>query len=74
MQSTTKQKALEKLKDKWEGKPMHGQYPKRVGKVDINQDKIHQWLRNSGLKAETDGFIIAVQDQAYQQRCTSTGS
>ena len=38
VKSTAKQKALEKLKDKWEGKPMHGQYPERVGKPDINQD------------------------------------
>ena len=32
---------------------MHGQYPERVGKPDINQESTHQWLKNSGLKAET---------------------
>ena len=52
---------------------MHGQYPERVGKPDINQVSTHQWLRNYGLKAETEGFIIAAQDQSlptkiYQNR------
>ena len=52
---------------------MHGQYPEKVGKPDINQDNTHQWLRNSGLKAETEDFIIAAQDQSlptklYQHR------
>ena len=58
---------------------MHGQYPERVGKPDINQDNTHQWLRNSGLKAETEGFIIAAQDQSlptklYQHRIINNGS
>ena len=71
MKSTAKQK--EKLKDKWKGKPTHGQYPERVCKPDINEDNTHQWLRSSGLKAETEGFIIAAQDQSlptklYQHR------
>ena len=38
---------------------MYGQYPERVGKPDINQDNTQQWLRNSALKAEAEGFIIA---------------
>ena len=33
----------------------------RVGKPDANQDNTHQWLRNSGLKAETECFITATQ-------------
>ena len=79
VKSTTKQKALKKLKDKWAGKPMHGQYPERVGKPDINQDNTHQWLRKSGLKAETESFIIAAQDQSiptklYQHRIIKNGS
>ena len=40
VKSTAKQKALKKLKDKWKGKPMHGQYPERVGKPNINQEHL----------------------------------
>ena len=64
VKSAAKQKALDKLKDKLEGKPMHGQYPKRLGKPVINQDSTHQWMRNSGLKVETEGFITAAQGQS----------
>ena len=58
---------------------MHGQYPKRVDKYDINQDNTCQWFRNSGLKAETEGFITAAQDYSlptklYQHRITKNGS
>ena len=53
---------------------MHGQYPARIDKPDINQDNAHQWFRNSGLKAESEGFIIAAQDQSIPAKCTSTGS
>ena len=43
---------------------MHGQYPRRIGKPDINQDNTYQKLKNYGLKAETEGFIIAARDQS----------
>ena len=43
---------------------MHSHYPERISKPDINQDNAHQWLKNSGLKVETEGFIIAAEDQS----------
>ena len=56
-----------------------GQYPEKVGKPDENQDNTHQWLRKSGLKAKTEGFIIATQGQSlpakmYQHRIIKNGS
>ena len=32
--------------------------------ADVDQDKTHRWLKAAGLKAETDGFIIAARDQS----------
>ena len=31
-------------------------------KYDINEDNTDQWLRNSELKVETEGFILSAQD------------
>ena len=59
-----KYQALEQLKSKWEEKPLHGQYPKRTKEKDVDQDKTHSWLSTSGLKSETEGFIIAAQINA----------
>ena len=49
-----KKEGLKKIKERWEGKPLHGQYPKRSKHADVDQQKTHQWLRGTGLKAETD--------------------
>ena len=61
-----KHHALEQLKSKWEEKPLHGQYPKRTKEKDVDQDKTHNWLSTPGLKSETEGFIIAAQDQCIK--------
>ncbi|KXJ16764.1 uncharacterized protein LOC110235072 [Exaiptasia diaphana] len=58
--------ALEHLKHKWEEKPLHGQYPKRINDKDVDQAQTYEWLRTSGLKSETEGFIIAAQDQCIK--------
>ena len=63
-----KQKALQLIKDSWEIKPMHGQYPKGMNKPDIDAEKTHRWLKSSSLKSETEGLIIAAQDQSLATR------
>ena len=35
---------------------------------DVDQDKTHRWLKAAGLKAETEGFIIAAQHQSLPTR------
>ena len=45
------------LKQRWEDKPMHGQYPKRVHKKDVDHQMGNQWLKTAELKSETEGFL-----------------
>ena len=36
--------------------------------ADVDHDKTHRWLKAPGLEAETEGFIIAAQDQSLPTR------
>ena len=58
LKKKAKQEGLKKIQEKWESKPLHGQYPKRSQQADVDKDKTHQWLRGTGLKAEIIIIII----------------
>ena len=49
-------------------KPLHGQYPLRSQKADVDLHDTHRWLRSAGLRAETEGFFVAAQDQSLFTR------
>ena len=59
-----KSKVLDRIKKKWESKAMHGQYPSRIKEADVDCKQTNDWLKGTGLKAETEGLIIAAQDQS----------
>ena len=74
-----KAEGVKMIKKTWENKPLHGKYPMRSQQADVDQLNTHQWLRSVGLKAETEGFIMAAQDQSlftrnYQARIIKNGA
>ena len=68
VKATAKCLGQKQLQNTWKDKALHGKYPKRTEEADVDQQKTHQWLRNAGLKAETEGLIIAAQDQSLATR------
>lgn len=62
------QEVQKQLKEKWKEKEMHGRYPKRLEEGDVDNVESNQWLRTAGLKSETEGLIIAAQDQSLKTR------
>ena len=46
------------MKEGWKDKPLHASDP------NVHSSLTHKWLALLGLKSETEGFIIAAQDQS----------
>jgi hypothetical protein len=56
------------LKKTWESKVMHGEYIRRMGRVLVSEESTLLLLPRGDLKGETEGEIIAAQDQALQSK------
>jgi len=46
-------------------KTMHGLYFKAVENAGLDKERSFAFLQSAGLKSETEGFILAVQDGVF---------
>ena len=54
----------EQRRQKWTGKVLHGQFPRQI--EPIADPSIWSWMVEQDLKKETEGLLIAAQDQALR--------
>lgn len=52
----------------WKQKVLHGRYPNELDQLHVDKEASYAWLTRSGLHPETEGFIIAIQDQVIGTR------
>ena len=60
-----KDKDQEKRTENWTSKSLHGQYPAAV-KSHADPTDTWEWLHCSDLRRESEGLLVAVQDQALR--------
>ena len=53
----------EKTKESWHGKRMHGQLPRNLDEKLADIEQSYSWLKSGDIKGETEGTIVAAQDQ-----------
>jgi hypothetical protein len=54
--------------DTWKNKTLHGIHPNLLRQQHIDKTLSNNWLKYSGLYAETEGFIIAIQDKIIKTK------
>ena len=55
---------MEKTKERRHGKKMHGQLPRNLGEKLVDIEHSYRWLKSGDIKGETEGTMVAAQDQA----------
>ena len=63
LQDYKKRKQDEKIRD-WKEKALHGEFVRQT--ADVAGEDSGRWLRNGLLKKETEGLILAAQEQALR--------
>jgi hypothetical protein len=54
--------------ENWKNKPLHGKYPHQLEQDHIDSTASSAWLTKGNIFAETEGFLIAIQDQIIKTR------
>lgn len=56
------------LMEEWHSKPLHGRYPEVLKEKRVNKDLALTYLKSGYLFPETEGRLIAIQDQVVPTR------
>lgn len=59
---------LAQKKDRWAQKPLHGRHFNIVNGPGISRQTSYLWLKRGELIPETEGFLLAIQDQVIPTR------
>ena len=57
-----KDSVVEKTKERWQGKRMHGQFPRNLDEKLVDIEQSYRWLKSGDIKGETESTIVAAQD------------
>ncbi|KAI5720807.1 hypothetical protein M8J77_011910 [Diaphorina citri] len=52
----------------WRSKPLHGRHPHDTDHTFVDKIASHAWLVNGELFPETEGFMVAIQDQVVNTK------
>ena len=59
-----KESITEETKVRWYEKRMHGQLPGNLDEKLVDIEQSYRWLKSGDIKGETEGTIVAAQDQS----------
>lgn len=54
--------------EEWQQKSLHGRYPALLARDDVDTQLSLRWLTTGSLFPETEGFLVAIQDQVIATR------
>ena len=58
-----KDSIVEKTKERWHRKRMHGQLPCNLDEKLVDIEQSYCWLKSGDFKGETESTTVAAQDQ-----------
>lgn len=62
------QQLIELRNRQWREKVLHGRYPASLEQQNVDKERSLEWLRRGFLYPETEGFIVAIQDEVIRTR------
>jgi hypothetical protein len=60
----TKDSIAQKMKERWQGRRMHGHFPHNIDEVLLSNERSYNWRKFGDIKGETESAIVAAQVQA----------